>query len=118
LFALDHNFSTRKPSRSYKVSKDLGFSLDSNKNYSEILPSDGLGPRSGEVGQGGLDVTHKKYASPNQENFFECRLEDLLNLEPLNSSLLVLAPELCSRKATCDPFFWHEILKHYWMQKI
>jgi len=30
----------------------------SNKNFSEILPSNGLSPEPGEVGQGGLKVLH------------------------------------------------------------
>jgi len=34
----------------------LDCSLVSNKNFSEILPSNGLGPGPGEVGQGGLKV--------------------------------------------------------------
>ena len=55
------------------------------KNFSEILPSNGLSAGPEEVGQGGLkvlhfDVTHKKSAHPNQKFFFECRLEDLLHL--------------------------------------
>ena len=33
-------------------------SLVSNKNLSEILPSNDLGPWPGEVGQGGLKVLH------------------------------------------------------------
>jgi len=40
------------------VSKDSDCSLVSNKNLSEILLSNGLGPGSGEVGQGGLKVLH------------------------------------------------------------
>jgi len=47
-----------KLSRSSKLSKDSDFSLVSNKNFSEILPSNGwcLGPD--EVGQGGQKVLH------------------------------------------------------------
>jgi len=40
--------------RSPEVSKDSDFSLVSNKNFSKILPSNGLGPGPGEMGQGGL----------------------------------------------------------------
>ena len=47
----DHNFWTRNPSRSSKLSKDSNCSLVSNKNFSEILPSNGWRPRPGEVGQ-------------------------------------------------------------------
>jgi len=48
----------QNPGRSSKVSKDLDCGLDSNINFSEILPSNGLGPGPGEVGQGGLKVFH------------------------------------------------------------
>jgi len=69
-----HNVSTRNPSRSSKVSKDSDCSLVSNENFSEKLPSNGLGPGPGEVDQCHLksstyDVTHKKSATPNQKNF-------------------------------------------------
>jgi len=45
-----------------------------HKNFSKI-PSDGLGPGPGEVGQSSLksstyDVTHKKSTPSNQKNFF------------------------------------------------
>jgi len=46
------------PSRLSIVSKDLYVSLVTNKNFSEILPSNGFGPRPGEVAQGGLKVFH------------------------------------------------------------
>jgi len=40
-------------------SKDSDCSLVSNKIFSEILPSKGLGPKPGEVGQrGGVKVLH------------------------------------------------------------
>jgi len=58
-------------------------SLLSNKNFIEILPSNGLSPGPGEVGQGGLQVFHlwlhsqKKQLSPTKKFFFECRLKDL-----------------------------------------
>jgi len=66
---------TRNPSRSSKVSKDSDFSLVSNKNFSEILPSTGLGPGPGEVGQGGLKVLHlwrhsQKIRAPQPQKFF------------------------------------------------
>ena len=56
--ALDHTFSARNPSKSSKVSEDLDCSLVSNKNFSEILPSNGWCPGPGKVGQGGLKVLH------------------------------------------------------------
>jgi len=40
------------------------------------------------------DVTHKKSATPNQKNFFECRQEDVPNFEVLNSSLTQSGEEL------------------------
>jgi len=43
---------------SSKVSQDLDCILVSNKNFSEILPSNDLGPGPGEVGQGILKVLH------------------------------------------------------------
>jgi len=46
----------QKPRKSSKVSKDLGFTLVSNKNLREIPPSNGWVPGPDEVGQGGLKV--------------------------------------------------------------
>jgi len=45
-----------------------------------MLPSIGLGPGLGEVGQGGLKVFHFWRHIPNQTIFCECKLEDLLRL--------------------------------------
>jgi len=83
--ALDHNFWTWNPSRSSKVSKDSDCSLVSNKNFSEILPSNSLGPGPGEVGQGGQKVLHlwrhsQKTCTPLQKIFFECKLQYLLHI--------------------------------------
>jgi len=63
----------------------LDCSLVSNKNFSEILPSNGLNPGPGEMGQGGLKVFYllrlsKKICTPQPKIFFECILEDLLRL--------------------------------------
>jgi len=82
---LDRNFWTWNSSRSSKVSKDLDCSLVSNKNSSEILPSNGWQPGLGEVGQGGqksstYDVTHKKPAPPTKKFIFKCKLQDLSRL--------------------------------------
>jgi len=55
---LYQSFWTRNPSRSSKVSKESDYSLVCNKNFSEILPSNGLGSGPGKVGQGGLKVLH------------------------------------------------------------
>jgi len=55
LLFLSHNFLTRNLSKSSKVSKDLDFSLVSNKNLvSKTLQSSGLGPGLNEVGLKGL----------------------------------------------------------------
>jgi len=58
-----------------KVSKDSECSLVSSKNLSEILPSSGLSPQPGEVGQGGLKVLHlwrhsQKTRNPQPKIFF------------------------------------------------
>jgi len=71
--ALGHDFWTWNPSRSSKVSKDSDCSLLPNKNFSEILSSNILGP--GEVGQGGLKVVHlwrhsQKICNPQPKNYF------------------------------------------------
>ena len=41
-----------------QVSYDLDFTLVSNKNLSEILPSSGLGPGPDEVGEKHLKLLH------------------------------------------------------------
>jgi len=63
-----------KPQQVIPRIKRLGCSLVSNKNFSEILPSNGLSPEPGEVGQGGLKVFHlqchsQKICTPNQHFF-------------------------------------------------
>jgi len=63
----------------------LDCSLVTNKNFSEILPSNGWRPGPGEVGQGGQKVLHlwrysQKSATPNQKFFFECKPQDLPRL--------------------------------------
>jgi len=68
-----------------KVSKDLGCSLVSNENFSDILPSNGWRPGPGEVGQGSLKALHlwrysQKIRTPNQKIIFECLLQDLPRL--------------------------------------
>jgi len=57
-----------------------------------MLPSNGLGPGPGEVGQSGLKVFHlrrhsQKISIPQPKNFFECRLEDLPSLLSLWTAL-------------------------------
>jgi len=60
---------------SSKVIKSSDCSLVSNKNFSEILPSNGLGPRPGEVRQRGLKGLQcwrhsQNIRTPNQKMFF------------------------------------------------
>jgi len=47
-----------KPQQVIQSIKRLDYSLVSNKNFSEIQPSNALRPGPGEVGQGGLKVFH------------------------------------------------------------
>jgi len=79
--AFDHNIWTRNLSRSSKVSKESDCRLVSNKIFSEILASNGLGPGPNEVGQDVLKVLHlwcysEKICTSQPKNFLECRLED------------------------------------------
>jgi len=74
LFTLDYNFWTRKPSRSFKVSKDSDCSLVSNKNFSEILPSNCVGIGPGEVGRWpknpSLVTSSQETRTPQAKKFF------------------------------------------------
>ena len=75
LFILDHTFCIRNPSKSIKVSKDSDCSVVSNKNFSGILPSSGLGLGSDEVGQKCLKQVQllrhsQKTRNPKPKNFF------------------------------------------------
>jgi len=95
--ALDHSLWTQNPSRSSKVSKDSYCNLISNKNFSEILPSNVLGPGPGEVGQGSLKVHHlwqhsQKIRNPQAKNFFWVQTRRLATS---------FVPELRTHKATC-----------------
>ena len=91
------------------VSKDSV--LVSNKNFSEILPSSSLHLGPGEVGQGGLKALHfwrhsKNPQHPTKTTFLIANYTRLAEfLEPLNSSLLLSVPELCSHTAMCGMFF-------------
>jgi len=71
---LDHNFWTRNPSRSSKVSKDSDCSLESNKNSTKILPSNGWCPGPGEVGQDCQKVLrlsrHSQITTPSTKKNF------------------------------------------------
>jgi len=76
--AWDHNVWTWNSSRSFKVLKDSDCSLVSNKNFSEVVTSNDLGP-------GGIKVLHlrhhsQKICTHNEKIIFECRLEDLPSL--------------------------------------
>jgi len=80
----------------------------SNKNFSEILPSNGLGPGPGEVGQGSLkvstyDITHKKSATPKQKFFFIANYKTCQVFSAFGQLSNALGTELHSCKAMCDP---------------
>jgi len=99
-------------SKSSKVSKDLDCSLVSNKKFSEILPSNDLGP--GKVNQGGLKVLHlwhhsQKIHTPNQKSFFQVQTTGLAkSFELLTKSVALTGLEKFLRKVTCNPaaFTW------------
>ena len=107
--ALDHNFSTKNPSKSSKVSKDLDCSLVSNTNFSEMLLSNGRRPGPGKVGQGGLKVLYlwhhsQKICNPQAKHFFWVQTRRLTtSFELLTGSAVLIGPERFSCKAMCDP---------------
>jgi len=107
--ALDHIFSTQNPSKSSKVSKDSDCGLVSNKNFSEIIPSSGLGAGPGEVGQGSPKALHlwchsQKTRTPQPKKFFWVQTTRLSeSFELLTGSVALTKPEKFLRKATCDP---------------
>jgi len=92
----------------------LEFRLVSNKNFSEILPPNSLGPGPGKVGQGGLEVFHlrchsQKIRNLKPKNFFSLQTRRLAeSFEGLNRSLALTALELCLRKTMYDAavFAW------------
>ena len=102
----DHNFWTRNPSRSSKLSKDSNCSLVSNKNFSEILPSNGWRPRPGEVGQ---KVFHlwchsQKNPDPQPKNIFQVQTTRLAeSFDTSTRSVTLTGAEIFPRKATHDP---------------
>jgi len=73
------------------------------------IVSNSLGQGPGEVSQGGLKALHlwhhsQKIHNPQPEIFFQVQTRRLsAPFEPFNSSLLLSAPELRERKATCNP---------------
>jgi len=111
-FTLDHNFWTRNPSRSSKVSKDLDCSLVSNKNFSEILPSNSWRPEQVKLGQGGLKVLHlwrhsHKICTPQAKNFFQVQTRThASSLEPFTRCVALTRPDKFLRKATCVSVFY------------
>jgi len=101
LLFLGHKFWAQNHSRSSKASKNSDFSLVSNKNLSEILPSSGLGLGPDKVGQKDLKQLHlrchsQKNETQNQKNFFSLQTQRLAKyFKGLNSSLAEAAEELC-----------------------
>ena len=97
---------------SSEVLKSSDCTLVSNKNFSEILPSNGLGPRPGEVRQGGLKGLQcwrhsQNIRTPNQKMFFS-------SAEQKTCHVFWAFEQLCTafgtrvilaqiHKSTCDP---------------
>ena len=94
---------------SHPISQKTDFSLVSSKNFSEILPSNGLGPGPDDVGQKGLILLHlrrhsQKITSP--PNFFSLETTRLAELfEGLNGFLVQTPGELCSSKTRDNCLF-------------
>jgi len=71
-------------------------SLVSNKNFSEILQSSGLGPGPSEVVQGGTK-------NPQPKNIFQVQTTRLAeSFEHLTMSVALTGPEKYLRKAMCN----------------
>ena len=105
---LGHNFSTWNPSELSEVSKNLNFSLVSNKNFSEILPSSRLGLGPEEMGQKAYnystyDATHKKSKTLKLLLlFFFIQTQRLAeSCKVLNTSLALTVPKIFPHKDTC-----------------
>jgi len=82
--------------KSSKVSKDLDCTLVSNQNFSKIIPSIGLGPGPGKVGQGGLKVFQlwrhsQKILTPQTKIFFRVQTARLVEFfEILTGSVALM----------------------------
>ena len=98
-----------KPQQVIQISKDSDCGLVSNKNFSEIVPSSGLGAGPGEVGQGSPKALHlwchsQKTRTPQPKKFFWVQTTRLSeSFELLTGSVALTKPEKFLRKATCDP---------------
>jgi len=83
-----------------KISKDSDFSLVSNKNLNEILPSSGLGLGPDEVGLKQLHL--RRHSKKPKTIFFSLQMQRLVeSFEGLNSSLTQLSAEIFPCKYTC-----------------
>ena len=76
-----------------KGSKDLDFSLVSSINLSDMLHPCSWIPGPDKLGQKGVNPPHlsrypQKTRNPKLKNFFQYKLEGLLSLKGLNSSLV------------------------------
>ena len=111
---LHHNFWTRNPSRSSKVSKDSDCSLVSSKNFSEILQPNGWRLKPGKVGQGSLKVLYlwrhsQKPASPKQKIFFRVQTRRLAtSFETFTGSVEHTRPEKFRAKPRAFKRFFSE----------
>ena len=113
MVSLDHNFWTQNPSRSSKVSKDSDCSLVTNKNLSEILPSNGWCPGPRKVGQGALKVLHlwrhsQKTRTPNQKNFRVHSRRLAASFDTSTRSVICTGAEIFPCKATCVSVYFFQ----------
>jgi len=107
-------FFCRNLSRSSKVSKDSDSSLVSNKNLSEILPSNDWRPKLGKVGQEVLNLWHhsKETHNPQPKNFFQVQTTRLVaSFDTSTRSVTHTGAEIFPCKATCDPAVFCEPLE-------
>jgi len=95
-----------KPQQVIQRWKGSDCSLESNKNFSELLPSNGWHPGPGE---GGQKVFHlwrhsKQIRNPQLKNLFRVQTTRLAAcFDTSTRSVTRTGAEIFPRKATCDP---------------
>ena len=98
-----------KPQQVIQSIKRLSCSLVSSKNFSKILPSNGLGPGPRWPKSPPVMTWLNKYPLPQAKNFFECRLEDLPCLLSLWTALYHFwRPSYTRAKPHAIWLLWHE----------